>query len=96
LNHSDGSGRARVIGSLGASLLVSSRRLRAWFGVSIALWGLPLVLIGAFPEQAAALALLAVIGVANALLDVSGFAAATADAAVASMLDTFRPRGIGV
>jgi hypothetical protein len=66
-------GAGAVIGSLGASLLVGSRRLGAWFDVSIALWGLPLVLIGAFPEQAAALALLAVIGVANALLDVSGF-----------------------
>lgn len=66
-------GAGAVIGSLGASLLVSSRRLGAWFGVSIGLWGLPLVLIGAFPEQAAALALLAVVGVANALLDVSGF-----------------------
>ena len=66
-------GAGAVIGSVGASLLVGSRRLAAWFGVSIALWGLPLVLIGAFPEQAVALVLLAVIGVGNALLDVSGF-----------------------
>ncbi|MGH2918780.1 MAG: MFS transporter [Solirubrobacteraceae bacterium] len=66
-------GAGAVLGSLGASLLVGSRRLGAWFGVSIALWGLPLVLIGVIPEQAAALALLAVIGVANAVLDVSGF-----------------------
>jgi MFS family permease len=66
-------GAGAVIGSLGASLLVGSRRLSAWFGVSIALWGLPLVLIGAVPEQATALGLLAIIGLANALLDVSGF-----------------------
>lgn len=66
-------GAGAVVGSIGASLLIGSRRLAVWFGLSIALWGIPLVLIGAFPDKAAALALLAVIGVANALLDVSGF-----------------------
>lgn len=66
-------GAGAVIGSFGASLLVHSRRLSAWFGLSIALWGLPLALIGAVPEQGAALALLGLIGVANAILDVSGF-----------------------
>jgi len=66
-------GVGAVAGSLGASLLVGSRRLGTWFGVSVALWGLPLVLIGAVPAQAAAIMLLAVIGVANAILDVSGF-----------------------
>jgi MFS family permease len=66
-------GAGAVIGSLGASLLVGSRRLSAWFGVSIALWGLPLVLIGAFPQPAAAWGLLAVVGIANAVMDVTGF-----------------------
>ena len=66
-------GAGAVLGSLGAPLLVSSRRLCAWAGVSVALWGLPLVLIGAIPAPAATLCLLAVIGVANALLDVAGF-----------------------
>jgi MFS family permease len=66
-------GAGAVIGSVAASLLVSSRRLSAWFGVSIALWGLPLMLIGAIPGEATAFALLAVIGLGNAILDVSGF-----------------------
>jgi MFS family permease len=66
-------GAGAVVGSLGASLLVGSRKLAAWFGVSIALWGLPLVLIGAVPAQAPALILLAIVGVANALVDVSAF-----------------------
>ena len=66
-------GAGAVIGSLGAALLVGSRRLAAWFGLSIALWGLPLMLVGAIPEQGVALAMLAVIGVGNAVLDVSGF-----------------------
>jgi MFS family permease len=66
-------GAGAVAGSLGASLLVGSRRLSTWFGVSIVLWGLPLVVVGALPRQAVALVLFAVIGVANALLDVAGF-----------------------
>jgi MFS family permease len=66
-------GVGAVAGSVGASLLVGSRRLTAWYGLSIALWGLPLVLIGAVPAQGPALILLAVIGVANALVDVSAF-----------------------
>ncbi len=34
-------GAGAVIGSLAASLLVGSRRLARWFGIGIALWGLP-------------------------------------------------------
>ncbi len=66
-------GVGAVIGSLAASLLVGTRRLGSWFAVGVALWGLPFVLIGAFPSQAAALALLALVGVGNALIDVAGF-----------------------
>jgi MFS family permease len=66
-------GVGAVVGSLGASMLVASRRLAAWFGVSIALWGAPLIGIGVVPHVGVALALLAVVGLANAVLDVSGF-----------------------
>jgi MFS family permease len=38
-------GAGAVLGSLAASLLVGTRRLARWFGVGIALWGLPIVLI---------------------------------------------------
>jgi MFS family permease len=62
-----------VVGSLGASMLVTSRRLGAWFGISIALWGLPLIGVGAVPQEAPTLALLTIIGLGNAILDVSGF-----------------------
>ena len=34
-----------MIGSLIASLLVGSRRLAEWFGIGVALWGLPIALI---------------------------------------------------
>jgi MFS family permease len=66
-------GAGAVVGSVGTSLLVGSRGLGGWFGLSIALWGAPLALIGALPSQATALLLLALVGVANAILDVAGF-----------------------
>ncbi len=62
-------GAGAVLGSLAASLLVETRRLARWFGIGIALWGLPLALIAVFPQQATALGLLACVGFANALVD---------------------------
>jgi hypothetical protein len=41
--------------------------------VALACWGFPLVLIGAWPVAALALAALVVTGISNAVLDVSGF-----------------------
>lgn len=66
-------GAGAVIGSFAASLLVGTRRLARWFGVGVALWGLPLALVGCFPSEAPALVLLACIGVGNALVDVGLF-----------------------
>ena len=66
-------GVGAVCGSLAASLLVQTRRLGAWFALGVTLWGLPLVLVGLVPADAAALAFMAFIGVGNALIDVAGF-----------------------
>ena len=66
-------GAGAVLGSVGAALLVGSRRLGAWLALAVALWGIPFVLMGAFPSQAAALALLGLVGVANAIEDVAFF-----------------------
>lgn len=66
-------GVGAVLGSLAASLLVGTGRLGAWFAVGVALWGLPLALIGVVPEVGPALALIAFVGVGNALIDVAGF-----------------------
>ena len=66
-------GVGAVLGSLAASLLVGTRRLAAWFALGVALWGLPLVLVGVVPHDAAALAAMAFIGAGNALIDVAGF-----------------------
>jgi MFS family permease len=66
-------GAGAVLGSLGASLLVGTHRLGVWFAVGVALWGLPVSLIGVFPQEASALCLLACVGVGNALIDLAGF-----------------------
>ena len=66
-------GVGAVLGSLGASLLVGTGRLGAWFAVGVGLWGLPIALVGVFPQQAAALVLLSFVGVGNALIDIAGF-----------------------
>ena len=66
-------GAGAVVGSLAASLLVGSKRLGGWFGIGVALWGLPVALIGVFPTEAAALILLAGVGIGNALIDLGGF-----------------------
>jgi MFS family permease len=66
-------GAGAVLGSLAASLLVGTRRLGAWFAVGVALWGMPVTLIGVVPQQVAALGLLACVGVGNSLIDLGGF-----------------------
>jgi hypothetical protein len=66
-------GVGAVGGSLGASFLVGTGRLGAWFAVGVGLWGLPIALIGVVPHEAAALGLLSLVGVGNALIDVAGF-----------------------
>jgi MFS family permease len=66
-------GVGAVLGSLAASLLVGTGRLGGWFAVGVALWGLPLTLVGIVPQESAALGFLAFIGVGNALIDVAGF-----------------------
>ena len=66
-------GAGAVVGSLGASLLVDTRSLGAWFAVGVAMWGLPVMLIGVFPHEWPAWVLLAFVGVGNALVDLSAF-----------------------
>jgi Cyclic nucleotide-binding domain len=66
-------GAGAVAGSLGALMLVSGRRLAVIQGVGVALWGVGLSLCGAFPYQLAVLALMCVIGVGNAFVDVGLF-----------------------
>jgi CRP-like cAMP-binding protein len=66
-------GAGGILGSILAFRLVGRGRLALWFGVGIALFGAPLVVIGAVPREATAILLLGVVGVGNALIDVGGF-----------------------
>jgi hypothetical protein len=66
-------GAGAVLGSILAFGLIRRGGLAAWFGLGIALWGAPLAVLGAAPHEAVAIALLAVVGIGNALIDVGGF-----------------------
>ena len=68
-----GFGAGAIIGSLGVSLLVGSSDFGRWVGISVALWGIPFVALAAVSDLGAAIVLLAIVGIANAILDVSGF-----------------------
>ncbi|HEY6605817.1 MAG TPA: MFS transporter [Gaiellaceae bacterium] len=61
-----------LIGALAAAALVGRRRLATNFGVGIFIWGIPIALVAVWPNQAAVLVLLALVGVGNTLVDVSG------------------------
>jgi CRP-like cAMP-binding protein len=66
-------GAGGLLGSIAAFGLVGRGKLALWFGVGIALFGAPLAVIGLVPEQAAAIVLLGVVGIGNALVDVAAF-----------------------
>src|SRR5215212_3546055 len=66
-------GAGAVAGSLAVALLVGAGRLARWFGIGVALWGAPLAGIGVIPHELAAILLLALVGIGNALVDVGAF-----------------------
>jgi len=66
-------GLGGLTGALGALGLSGGPRLTRVFTIALVGWGLPLLLIGAWPTAALALAALFITGVSNAVLDVSGF-----------------------
>jgi MFS family permease len=61
-----------LLGAIGAMTL-DGRRLAVPFGVALIFWGLPIMLIGPWPELAVAILLLAVVGAANSVEDVAVF-----------------------
>ncbi len=66
-------GAGGLVGGLAAVVLVGRRQLAAPFGLGLVLWGAPIALIGVFPHAFPALVFVAVVGIGNAVLDVSGF-----------------------
>lgn len=61
-----------VVGTAVALALVGRRRLASDFALGMLLWGLPMMLVAAWTNAAFALVLLAVLGIGNTLVDVSG------------------------
>jgi MFS family permease len=85
-------GAGAVLGSILTFGLVGRGGLAAWFGLGITLWGAPLVMLGVVPEVPAGIALFAVVGIGNALIDVGGFtllARLTDEAVLARMFAAF-------
>ena len=66
-------GAGGLIGAATATVWMAGARLGPMFTVALAAWGLPIAFIGAIPIAWLAIALLAVVGLANAALDISGF-----------------------
>jgi MFS family permease len=62
-----------LVGSVTASGLVGSRHLGSWLAVALALWGVPIAVMGLAPRAAVAVSMLAGVGLANALIDVPLF-----------------------
>jgi MFS family permease len=63
-----------VGGLIGAALtvaLVARQKLASDFAIGTLLWGIPLILIGVFPSSAAALVLIAFIGIGDTLVEVA-------------------------
>jgi MFS family permease len=61
-----------IVGGVAAAALVARARLGTDFGGGIVLWGAPLVLVGIWPDPLVAIVALALVGVGNTIVDVSG------------------------
>jgi predicted MFS family arabinose efflux permease len=65
-------GVGATIGVLAVAGIAGRARLAGPFGLGLLLWGMPLVLVAAWPETGPALVLLALVGIGNTLVDVTG------------------------
>jgi predicted MFS family arabinose efflux permease len=65
-------GAGGVLGAIVAVGLVG-RRLSTAFAIGVVLWGAPIALIPAWPEQAGVLVLVGVVGLANTVVDVCAY-----------------------
>jgi len=61
-----------LLGAVVAAALVGRGRLAGDFGLGIFIWGVPIALVAVWPNQVFALVLLAIVGIGNTLVDVSG------------------------
>jgi predicted MFS family arabinose efflux permease len=61
-----------LLGAVAATAFVGRQQLASGFGFGILLWGLPIALIGVWPNAAVAVALLGCVGIGNTIVDVAG------------------------
>ena len=66
-------GIGALLGSVACTLLIGSRAMTRWLGVAIVMWGAPIALIGLLPHYVVALLAAGIIGIGNALVDVTAF-----------------------
>jgi MFS family permease len=64
-------GAGTLVGGF-ASMTLAGRKLALPFGVGLLLWGIPIALMAATPHRLTALLLLALVGIGNAVEDVTG------------------------
>jgi MFS family permease len=60
-----------LLGAVAAFALVGRQRLASDFAFGLLLWGIPIALIGIFPQLSVALLLLAIVGIGNTVVDVA-------------------------
>ena len=65
-------GVGALVGGILTLSLAGVRRLSPAFALGVLGWGVPLMLLGVWPELVAALVLLAIVGAANSVVDVAG------------------------
>jgi predicted MFS family arabinose efflux permease len=65
-------GAGATIGVLAVAGVAGRRRLSPFFTLGLLLWAIPLLAVAAWPQPAVALVLLALVGVGNTLVDVTG------------------------
>jgi MFS family permease len=65
-------GLGATVGVLAVAGLAGRRSLSRYFAVGLLLWGIPLLVIAGWPEPAIAFVLLALLGIGNTLVDVTG------------------------
>ncbi|HET6380903.1 MAG TPA: MFS transporter [candidate division Zixibacteria bacterium] len=68
-----GLGAGGLLGAVLSMGLVSRRRMAPFVYLGLALWGLPIMVMGAVPVLATALLGMTVVGAANAVLDIAAF-----------------------
>jgi MFS family permease len=65
-------GIGALVGGLAALALLARARLASDFAIGLVFWGIPILLIGVFPQAPIAIVLLGIVGVGSTLVDVAG------------------------